>query len=205
MHAGSILFLWMVAVLLVQGAHGALLAAMVAASLVVALVFARAHCLRLLTRVWVLLLVIGVLFAWFTPGEAVVVEWPRFSPSREGVVLALTHAGRLLAVVCWVATLLARMPPDRLVSGLYALARPCAVFGLPAERVALRLLLVLRYVDGARNAGNAGKGGHDWRQWLLAPAADGLEPVQLVRERPGFSDVALLVGVGCVLAGWWLW
>jgi energy-coupling factor transporter transmembrane protein EcfT len=205
MHAGSILLLWIAAVLLVQGADGGLLAAMVGVSLTVALAFARVRCARLLARVWVLLLVIGVLFAWFTPGEAVFVAWPRVSPSREGLLLALTHAGRLLAVVCWVAILLARMPADRLVSGLYALARPCVVFGLPAERVALRLLLVLRYVDVARKGGKAGKGGHDWRQWLLAPAADELEPVQLVRERPGFRDVALLTGVGCALAVWWLW
>ncbi|GHT97378.1 hypothetical protein FACS1894154_00590 [Betaproteobacteria bacterium] len=203
MHAGSILLLWMVVVLLVQGADGGLLAAMVAVSLAVALVFARAHCVRLLVRVWVLLLVIVVLFAWFTPGEAVFVDWPRVSPSREGLLLALTHAGRLLAVVCWVATLLARMSSDRLVSGLYALARPCAAFGLPAERVALRLLLVLRYVDGMRKDGRLSA--RDWRQCLLTPAAAELEPVQLVRERPGVRDVALLAGLACVLVAWWLW
>ncbi|MDR3213418.1 MAG: energy-coupling factor transporter transmembrane protein EcfT [Azoarcus sp.] len=199
MNAGLILFLWMMAALLVQATEGWRLAALVVASLVAAFVCARAQCFRLLARVRVLLLAILVLFAWFTPGEAVFMDWPRLSPSREGLLLAFAHGGRLLAVVCWVAILLARMPPDRLVSGLYALARPCAALGLSAERIALRLLLVLRYVDA--ESGN----GRDWRHWLLLPAGDGVETVRLVRERPGFADVVVLTLTVVALAVWWLW
>ncbi|MDR0634023.1 MAG: energy-coupling factor transporter transmembrane protein EcfT [Azoarcus sp.] len=200
MNAGLILILWMMAVLLVQAAGGWHLAIWVALSLTAALAFARARCIRLLARVRALLLVILALFAWFTPGEAIFMDWPRLSPSREGLALALVHGGRLLAVVCWVAILLARMPPDRLVSGLYALARPCGALGVSAERLALRLLLVLRYVDAARGSGR------DWRHWLSAPVAEGDDTtVRLVRERLGVMDAALLVLAATLLAGWWLW
>jgi energy-coupling factor transporter transmembrane protein EcfT len=198
MHAGTILLLWMMAALLAQMAEGWRLAALAAASLAGALMFARLHCARLLMRVRVLLLAILALFAWFTPGEAVLMDWPRLSPSREGLLLALAHAGRLLAVVCWVAILLARMSTDRLVSGLYTLARPFGVFGLSAERLALRLLLVLRYVEAARGSGR------DWRHWLSAPAEGGGETVHLTREHPGAADaVALAVAASLLAAALW--
>ncbi|MDR1424666.1 MAG: energy-coupling factor transporter transmembrane protein EcfT [Azoarcus sp.] len=197
MHAGSILLLWVLAVLLVQMVEGIPLALAVSASLALALVFARAHCLRLVKRVRILLLAILVLFAWSTPGEAIFIDWPRLSPSREGVLYALVHGGRLLAVVCWVAILLARMSADRLVGGLYALARPLAVVGVSAERVALRLLLVLRYVDEARASGR------DWRCWLTDDEDGEGDAVCLRRERPGWWDVlALAAGIAVFVVVW---
>ncbi|MCL2645296.1 MAG: energy-coupling factor transporter transmembrane protein EcfT [Betaproteobacteria bacterium] len=201
MHTGSILFLWAAAALSVQQAENWSLAALATASLVVALVRARVQCVRLLARIRVLLLAILVLFAWFTPGEAVFMDWPRASPSREGLLLALTHGGRLVALVCWVAVLLGCMSTDRLVNGLYALFRPCRVFGLPTERVALRLQLVLRHASDARNGGWSWQ---DWKSWLNPPDTACGEPVQLVRERLGFKDVAF-PAVACIfLAFWWL-
>ncbi|AWI80233.1 hypothetical protein CEW87_13190 [Parazoarcus communis] len=197
MHAGLILLLWVAGVASVQLASGALLAALVAGTLLLVIVFARMRGVRLIRRVRVLLLAIFVLFAWFTPGEALVSAFPVLSPTREGLTLALVHAGRLLVVVCCVALLLERLSPDRLVSGLYALCRPGAVLGLSAQRVALRLLLVLRYVDDARG------GRHEWKQWLLA-TDEPVSPVHLVRERFGSADLVVLVLVGGLL-GWWMW
>ena len=200
MHAGSILFLWVAAALFVQQAEGWGLAALTVASLVVAFGCARAQCVRLLARVRVLLLAILVLFAWFTPGEAVFMDWPRAGPSWEGLLLALTHAGRLVALVCWVALLLGSMPTNRLVSGLYALFRPCRILGLPTERIALRLLLVLRHASAARNDGHW----KDWRAWLDPSDSSGSEAVHLIREQLGFRDIALPVMACIFLAFWWL-
>jgi energy-coupling factor transporter transmembrane protein EcfT len=201
MHAGSILFLWAAAALFVQRADGWSLAASSAVSLVMALVCARLQCVRLLARIRVLLLAILVMFAWFTPGEAVFMDWPRASPSREGLLLALTHGSHLVALVCWVAILLGCLPADRLVSGLYALARPCEVLGLPAERIALRLLLVLRYTGTARCGERPWQ---DWKVWLNPPAAAGGETVQLTREHLSFRDIALPIMACILLALWWM-
>jgi energy-coupling factor transporter transmembrane protein EcfT len=197
MHAGSIIFLWALVAVFVQRAEDWVLAALIVANLAGALACARFQCVRLLARISVLLLAILVLFAWFTPGEAIFMDWPHVSPSREGLLLASTHGGRLLALVCWVAILLGCMTTERLVSGLYALVRPCTVFGLPAERIALRLLLVLRYASAARDDER-----QSWKDWLNPSAATGGETVQLSRERLGFSDVALPV-MACILL-WWL-
>jgi energy-coupling factor transporter transmembrane protein EcfT len=203
MHAGLTLFLWAVAVAWIQTAEGVALALLVVASLVAARIFADGHVSRLIGRIRLLLFVIVALFAWLTPGEVVFYDWPRLSPSREGLLLAFEHGGRLVAVVCWVALLVGCLPPDRLVSGFYACCRPACVLGIPAEKVALRLLLVLRLVDAGRTSGPLV---HDWRQWLAAPAENDAENVvRLVRERFGVVDgmvVAMLLALFC---GWWLW
>ncbi|MDR2925595.1 MAG: energy-coupling factor transporter transmembrane protein EcfT [Azoarcus sp.] len=201
MHAGLILFLWAVAAVFMQQAEGWVLAVSLVLSLSVALVCARTYCLRLLVRVRVLLLAIFVLFALFTPGEVVFPDGLRISPSKEGLLLALTHASRLLALVCWVAVLLGRMPTERLVSGLYALFRPCAVFGLSAERAALRLLLVLRYANVTQRGKQPWR---DWKGWLDPPVAvAGFESIRLTREHLGFRDIALLVTAFALLVFWW--
>lgn len=210
MHSGFILFLWLLAVAGVHLLPPPALAFVVALALMLALTLARARSLRLLRRVRVLMIAIAVLFAWFTPGEAVFAGWPQLGPTREGVTLALLHAARLAAVVCAVALLLERLPVARLVGGLYALARPFTVLGLPAERLALRLLLVLRFVDETPRAG-AGQArvkfaAGDWKHWLQdddGGAAD-LQPVQLVRERFGAADrlCAVLLVAALLIWGW---
>jgi hypothetical protein len=154
--------------------------------------------MRLLRRVRFLLLAIVVLFAWFTPGEALLVGWPQLSPSREGALLALEHAARLAGVVCAVALLLEALPSERLVGGMHALCSPLALLGVSPERLALRLLLVLRYVERA----DAATPRH-WRQWLAddhAPVE--VEVVHLVRERAGVLDWAL-GGALMMLILWW--
>lgn len=205
MHAGLILLLWIAGVASVQFVGVDALSCLVAVSIVLVFLFARARGLRLFRRVKVLLLAILVLFAWFTPGEVLFVDVPVLSPTREGVMLALEHLGRLLVVVSCVALLLERMPADRLVSGLYALFRPASAMGISAESLALRLLLVLRYVDDARTQQHGGRRGRvqDWKQWLMA-ADEPVAPVRLMKERLGVLDglvLALLVG----LLGWWMW
>lgn len=199
MHSGLILILWLAAVASIQLLVPAVLASVVSASLLAAMLWARARTLRLLRRVRVLLLAIAVLFAWFTPGEALFLDWPSLGPTREGALLAALHAGRLVAVVCAVGLLLERLSLQRLVGGLHALSRPLAVIGVSPERLALRLLLVLRYVE----ASPRGSGKVNWRDWLVdevdSPAD---EAVLLNRERLGAADG--LIGVG-VFAGllWW--
>lgn len=196
MHSGLILLLWLFAVAGVQVLPPALLAGALLVAAGVALLLARTRTLRLLRRVRVLMLAIAILFAWFTPGEALFADWPRLGPTREGVRLALLHGARLAVVVCAVGLLLERLAVERLVAGLYALGRSLAIFGLPAERFALRLLLVLRYVDETPR----GTPGRDWKHWLQDEGDEpDLQPVQLARERFGIADrlcaLALMLAV----------
>jgi energy-coupling factor transporter transmembrane protein EcfT len=202
MHSGLILILWLAAVASVQLLSLSALAAVVPLCAAVAGVIAPVRLLRLLRRVRVLLVAIAILFAWFTPGEALFHDWPRLGPTREGLALAVLHAARLIAVVCAVAVLLERLSLQRLVGGLHAISRPLRLIGVSPERLALRLLLVLRYVE----ASPQGHGKPRWRDWLLAESEEeekGVEEVVVLqRERLGVLDALIALGLfGALL--WW--
>lgn len=199
MHSGLVLLLWLVGVALVQRLPPSLSPVMAGLAAVLALLLARERSLRLLRRIRFLLLAILVLFAWFTPGEALLMDLPRVSPTREGLRLALDHAARLLTVVAAVAVLLERLPVSRLVGGLYALSRPFGVIGLSAERLAVRLMLILRHVETRDRAGL-----RHWRHWLGEGQGEPeTEILYLERERIGGFDVVLIVSLLGVLL-WWM-
>ncbi len=194
MHAGLSIFLWLVGVALLQFvARDTLIVAIVACGLV-AMSYARTRCLRLLRRIRYLLLAIVVLFAGFTPGEAIFIDFPSLSPSREGLWLAVEHAGRVLAVVFCVAIMMEWLPSRRLVGALYALMRPFERVGFPAARVAVRTLLVLEHVDSDRKS--------DWRAWLGA-ADDSLhDPIRITREPMRAVDWMVLCASLALAVSW---
>ncbi len=199
MHSGFLLLLWLLGVALVQFLPGNALAGVALGCGLLAYFLAGSRVSRLLRRTRFLLLAIFVLFAWFTPGEAVLVAWPHVSPTHEGLRLAAEHLARLFTVVSSVAVLLDQLAPERLVGGLRALCRPLGWVGLPADRVAVRLLLVLRYVEFSSEDGLV-----DWRVWLLGegPVA-APERLHLAVEQLGLREVvfgAFVLG-GCLL--WW--
>lgn len=188
MHSGVLIFVWTSGVVVLQILSGKWLLIAVGSCVLGALLGAPARANRLFRRVRFLVLAIVVFFAGFTPGEALLATWPQWSPSREGVMLAVQHAARLVGVVACVALLLERLPIDRLVSGLYALLRPVEFVGLPAARLALRLLLVLRYVEaGPRRS---------WTHWL----GDSFDPPdEIVRiERERLRPLDLILSASCV-------
>ncbi|WP_332672374.1 CbiQ family ECF transporter T component [Aromatoleum sp.] len=172
-------------VLGLQALSGPALALAVLGCALAARILAPSRTRRLLKRVRFLLIAIVVFFAWFTPGEALLVAIPVISPSSEGVMFAMQHAGRLLGVVCCVAILLERLSVSRLVTGLYALLRPFEAVGLPARGLAVRLLLVMQYVESASPRG--------WRDWLDDESDSELQTIQLGRERLGMMEAGITV------------
>ncbi|WP_246265506.1 energy-coupling factor transporter transmembrane protein EcfT [Aromatoleum diolicum] len=192
-----LILLWMTGVAVVQFLSPLWLFATLVGCAFGAWWFAPLRSLRLLRRVRFLVLAILVLFAGFTPGDALWTAFQSVSPSREGVMLAAEHAGRLLAVVLCVALLLERLSVNRLVSGLYALLQPFERFGLPTERLAVRLMLVLRYVETVPRGG--------WQGWLdddIDLDGDFAEPVVIGRECLAGREIALLV---LLAAGGMMW
>lgn len=196
MHSGLLIALWMACVVVLQVMSPIALAVATGVCAIAGWWFAPSRSLKLLRRVRFLILAILVLFAGFTPGEALLPALPELSPSREGLVLAAEHVGRLVAVVLCVALLLEGLPVSRLVGGLHALLRPLGRLGLPRERLAVRLMLVLRYVDSAPAAA--------WRDWLEDDGINGNSADRIVFAREAFAwrDLAtLLVALG-VAALW---
>jgi energy-coupling factor transporter transmembrane protein EcfT len=184
MHSGLLVFLWLVAVAALQFFDVVALTTILVASALVAGWYAPARSKRLVKRVRFILIAIIVLFAGFTPGEALFIDWPRLSPSREGVALAYEHAARVLVVVLFVALLMEYLPAQRLVGALHALLRPFGAVGFPADRVAVRTLLVLRFVESEKPP--------RWDHWISDDSNDLHEPIAVDREPFGVLDRCVL-------------
>lgn len=193
MHSGFLLLLWLMGAAGLQLLPLGALSAVLLMSGFIAWRIAPLRAARLLRRVRVLLIAICVFFGGFTPGEALWAEFPALSPTREGVFFALEHVARLLTVVLWVALLLERLETMRLVAGLYALLWPLRIAGVPAERLAVRLLLVLRYVESAP----AGA----WRHWLESidePSGRREDDIRIARECLGWREGVIAIAL-CTL------
>jgi energy-coupling factor transporter transmembrane protein EcfT len=183
MHSGLLILLWAFVVVVLQALSGKSLTAALLVCALGAGFLARDRCRRLLKRVRFLMLAIAIFFIGFTPGEALLSSWPGLSPSREGAVLAAEHAARLLGVVFCVAILIERLPVDRLVSGLYALLRPFELVGVPARGLAVRLLLVMHYVESET--------ARDWKACLEDRDDGAFHVIRIERERLALRDLGI--------------
>lgn len=190
-HPSVRLTLWGAATVYAQTLDGAPLATVAAVVLAVSAVVAPRRLYVLLRRARWLLLSIGLLFAFATPGEVLLPALGPAAPTYEGVQLAGTHLGRLAIVLALVAALMRFAQPEELVSALHGLLRPLTILGLPRDRIALRLMLVLRYVDEqARSQRRT-----SWRQWLSLPAEVGDAPMSIRVHVLRFADIAVLTGL----------
>lgn len=183
-HPASVLLAWASLMILAQLARGPWCGGLGLVLLGCMLAWAPARGRRLLRRVRVLLVVLFVLFVFFTPGEALLPWLGSLGPTREGLELAALHGMRLVMAVSLVALLLEHCSETRLVRGLVALARPLAPLGLSPERLGVRMLLVLRYVETPPPGG--------WRQLLTEH--DHFPDLQLVLDKApwGLHDFVLM-------------
>lgn len=196
-HPATRLIVWAGLVVLVQLARGPLLWGFGLFIGGVALALAARRVRALIRRIRYLLLVSLVLFAFFTPGELALPGLGPASPSLEGLGLALTQGLRLLVVVMLAALLLEYTDEVELVSGMLILSRPLALFGMSSERLAVRLLLVFRYVEKTPPGGWKGllAGGVD-------PEEEGVAMRHLALQRQDWMVMGVVVLVGLGGGGW---
>lgn len=197
MHSGLLVFLWLVVVASLQFLDVGPLSGVLCLLALLGALYAPSRSARLVRRVRFIVIAIVVLFAGFTPGEALLVDWSRISPSREGALLAYEHAARVLAVVLLVSLLLERLPPQRLIGAIHALMRPFGAIGFPADRVAVRTLLVLRFVEAEKPP--------KWHEWISDDGNDLHQMISVDREPFRLQD-RLVVGLLCIaliVGTWW--
>lgn len=119
------------------------------------------HLRRLLRRSFWLILTMILVPLLMTPGIPL-----SFLPyvSHEGLQLAVMHGARLLLVLSSLALVFKYLSRTELVAGLYALLSPFNRLGLPekilpAERLAVRVMLTLAFVEGKSVALTTAEGG----------------------------------------------
>lgn len=94
---------------------------------------------RLLRRLRWLWFSIVMLYAFFTPGQAIIQDWE--VPSVDGLYAGTYRVALLIVTVLLVSLLVTHTPREELIGAIYRLAKWLS--GRFAERVAVRIQLVL--------------------------------------------------------------
>jgi energy-coupling factor transporter transmembrane protein EcfT len=95
---------------------------------------------------WILFSLL-LIYAYTTPGVALLAELGRYSPTLEGLSDGMMQLGRLMSMLSGLAILLSLLTESQFIGGIYALAYPLNWFGGSRERVAVRLALTLQYAE----------------------------------------------------------
>jgi hypothetical protein len=193
-HPAAWIAFWAVVAVLLQVLSPRWLAAIAVPLLLSAAYFAGSEVLRLLRRARWLLLTIGLLFVFATPGERLPAPFGSVGLTVDGFAVAAEHLLRLVALLATLAWLWRSLGYEGLLSGLHSLLQP---LGTMRDRIVVRLVLALDYVEREAPARN-------WRAWLGAGLDDddGGAPTDIVRlaVRPlSLADRAALVASGAVL------
>ena len=200
-HPAVQILVWVLLALLAQRLQPMALLALSSVLFGLALRLCASQLLSLFRRTRWILFSLLLIYAFTTPGAAVLPQLGVVSPTREGLLDGLLQLGRLLSVLSGLAILLELLPQELLISGLYTLAYPLRWFGLSRERIAVRLALTLEYAESAMRDTAS-----DWRFTIRAamqPKTSGAEHIEL-RLHPFRSvDALILVLGGAVLAGVW--
>lgn len=189
-HPATLLLIWAGCALLLPRYSLSVLAPATTLALVAALAYARARTTTLLRRARWLLLSIAVLFAVATPGLLAPPPLDRLGITLDGIALAGEHLARLLILLTTLAILHEHLGSRGLVAGLHWLLGPLFPWAGLRERIVVRLMLVIDFVE-------SGTGG--WKSWLgdgdAGPASLALE----VRPARWFDWAALLCVTGGVV------
>lgn len=191
-HPASLLIVWLGLVLGLARLPLFPLLLLSAACLVLAGLRAPERIRNLLRRSRWLLLSLGILFLFFTPGEYLSGPAGRFGLTFEGLRESAEQVGRLLAILASLALLHQSVGTQGLLAGCYWLLRP-----LPwRDATVVRLMLVLDLVEQ--------KGRTRWREWLWpeSPGNDeGANSLPLEMPAMRRRDAALIAAVTVLVLG----
>jgi len=141
----GLVFVYMIVLFAVRNFWGLGLLAMLAMG---GVVLARAPWRSLINglRPMLFLLLLSVtLQAFFTPGH-VVWQWKMLHITREGTVMALLVATRLLLLITATSLLTITTSPVALTDGIEYLLSPFTRFGVPAHELAMMMTIALRFI-----------------------------------------------------------
>lgn len=194
-HPATLLLAWAGFVLVLPLFSLTVLALLLIPLFAAALSLARARTLALLRRTRWLLLSLALLFAFATPGLMAPGPLGQLGLTEDGLLLAAEHLARLLLLLATLALLHETIGTEGLVSGLHWLLAPLDRWRGLRERIVVRLLLVVDFVESANF-----KGG--WRDWL-GDTDVGPQRLGLVLRPSHWQDgLALLLVAGGVVMVW---
>jgi hypothetical protein len=149
----------------------------------------------LLLRARWLLLSLTLLFVLATPGERVPGVVGDIGVTFDGLKMAAEHVLRLVLLLVTLAVLHEHLGNGGFVAGCHWLLTPLSAWREFRERIVVRLLLVLEYVETSPGGG--------WRRWLTADTS-GPDRLTLVVQPARVIDWVLLalLAAGGIWFGW---
>ena len=198
LHPTAALIVWLFVVLAAQHLAYTGLAILVLLLAVVAGREAGRAWWRYVLRSRWLLLVLWLILAYHTPGDAWL-DQP-WAPTLEGIHEASLQAGRLMIMLGALACLFQQLGRTGMVQALWGMFHPLAGTGGGVERLVVRLSLVFSYLDRPAD-------GLTWRQMLAGEAPLQVDHataivVDLPRWRWTDVGVALVACLGFCGAVW---
>jgi len=200
-HPAVQILVWIMLALLVQRLQGVVLLVTCAFLIALAIALCAEQMSSLMRRTRWIMIVLLLIYAYTTPGVAVLSQFGALSPTWEGLSDGATQLGRLLSVLAALAILLALLSQTRLISGLYSLMYPLVWFGLSRERFAVRLALTLENAESAMRDTAS-----DWRMTIgdaLQPNRSGTSHIELDVQAFGLIDVLVLLASVALMIGVW--
>lgn len=195
LHPASLILIWLAFALCIPWLHLADLAAIALLAAIPLLRRRSTEFRKLLRRTRWLLLSLVLVYAFATPGEALLPALGNYSPSHEGLLSGGQQALRLIALLATLALLLDALSRDRILAGLYLLLKPFARLGVNTDRIAVRVWLTLYYA-GQEGSGRAG----GWRERLQAALEHEADACQTIRLDVGhLSRADYLVAAAAML------
>lgn len=185
LHPASLILIWLAFAFCIPWLRPAELSAIVFLFSLPLLLRHSVQYFKLLRRSRWLLISLILVYAFVTPGVAAVAVLGAYSPSQEGLLSGGVQALRLLALLSTLALLLATIPRDRILAGLYFLLRPFALVGVDIDRVAARIWLTLHYAEKVEKAGPRRPGA--WRERLQTALHD-----------PEHETTRITLEIGCL-------
>lgn len=192
-HPATLLLAWAGFVLILPLLSLPILGLLMFPALLGAFALAKQRTLRLLRRARWLLLSLAVLFAFATPGLAVPGLPAGLGMTQDGLALGAEQVARLVLLLSTLALVHEALGTAGLVTGLHCLLGLLCPSGALRERIVVRLMLVVEFVESASFQGG-------WREWL-GEADMGPQSLALTVRRIGWGDgFALLLVAGGVAA-----
>ena len=198
-HPALLILFWCVLVTFLQRLQLTALLALATITLCMGWWWAAQKLTQLIRRTRWIMLSLLVIYAYSTPGQALLPMLGVWSPVREGLLDGAAQLLRLLAALASLAILLDRLHRLELISGLYSLFAPLQLLGVSRERCAIRLALTLHYAEVAMLRSNA-----HWQDALQGLFEVHDEPVvtlALPLHRMAGRDIALALLLGILILG----
>lgn len=199
LHPALLIIFWCVYVTILQRVPQVLLLVMVALTLLLAWALAAQKFGQLVKRTRWIMFSLMIIYAYSTPGAAIVPELGAWSPVYEGVADGATQLLRLLAALASLAMLLDGLHRLQLISGLYSLFAPLKYLGVSRERCAIRLALTLHYAEVAMLRSHARW--QDALQGLFDTHEVPEQHIILPVHRMAGRDIALTILLGVLIVG----